>query len=126
MAMSTKSSDHQVDEDLWRDFPEVPACQEEYFPQPEAILEGFEEFMALTPQVITGNFAAHDFEHMGSTEAGTCVHAERAQELSLQSTPQARQTATDRKQFKNRMSQKRFRARAKECLVIALSGVSQR
>lgn len=90
--------------EFWQDFPEIPSCE-------GGVLEGFEEFMEMTPRASAESFAAHGFAQP-AFDTGGLLSAETA-EVEAALVPTARRTAVERKQFMNRMSQARFRRKKK-------------
>lgn len=90
--------------EFWQDFPEIPSCE-------GGVLEGFEEFMEMTPRASAESFAAHGFAQP-AFDTGGLLSAE-FDEVEVAPVPTARRTPAERKQFMNRMSQARFRRKKK-------------
>ena len=101
----------QRDLNSWTDFPDLPGFEDVTFRHPLEALEGFEEFTELTPRASTDSFAAHGF--VQSAPVPQQVAGAELGSAELRSDPKRGRTNSERKQFSNRMSQKRFRQKQK-------------
>ena len=88
-----------------QEFPELPTMLE--FEEPSMdLLEGFEHFMELTPHASAANFAAHSIQETMPQDVDT--PAAQVQESAV---PPGQDHAQERRVFRNRLSQRRFRQR---------------
>lgn len=102
--MSAAELDPGPEVSRWQEFPEIPVCD-------GGILEGFEEFMDFTPHASAESFAAHGFApSLSEPEFRAGAEAAEAHPGPVSS---ARRTVAESRQFKNRMSQARFRRKKK-------------
>ena len=94
------------------DFPSVPDFEQGGFRHSVDLLEGFEEFMDLTPNAPTSSYAAHGVGLAHAASAMTANSGTPANTAPNAEAPAAT-TATDndRRTFRNRLSQRRFRER---------------
>ena len=93
------------------EFPSLPDFEEEGFRHSVDLLEGFEEFMDLTPNAPASSFAFGLATAASAPIAapGTFVNESPGADSS-EALPAEQ---SERRQFKNRMSQRRFRERQK-------------
>ena len=115
MTAGSSMSDAQdsLGPEFWEDlgFADVPDLQAGNFRHSPGALEGFESYMDLTPNASTESFAAHGFAQ--SATPSQAVAAAEPEVACPSSAGRGVRTKDERKQFSNRMSQKRFRQRQK-------------
>ena len=112
-SMSGRGSDDDLAQpDTWHEFPDVPTFSEEGFRLSGNVLEGFEDLMELTPNAPAASFAAHGFGQSASAPSPSPV-AEASGSPDTAAAPTAPRPTDERRQFRNRMSQRRFRERQK-------------
>ena len=112
---SMSNAQDSLGPEFWEDlgFADIPDLQASNFRYSLGALEGFESFMDLTPNASTESFAAHGFEQ--SATSPQAVAAAEPEVACPSSSGRGVRTKDERKQFSNRMSQKRFRQRQKAC-----------
>lgn len=92
------------------DLPGMPDFEAEDFRYSVDTLEGIEEYMVLTPNAPSANFAAYS---LGHTQPAPPVGMRASPSTSAAAVAATTPTESLRKTFNNRMAQKRFRERQK-------------
>ena len=92
------------------DFPSLPDFEQDGFRHSVDLLEGFEEFMDLTPNAPTSSYAAHGFDLETAASAPTANSGTPARP-NAEAPAATTATDNDRRTFRNRLSQRRFRER---------------
>ena len=116
MSGSGSGSGDPAGSDAWPQFPDAPNFSDEGFRLSGNILGDFEELMDLTPNAApAASFAAHGFGQSASAPApNTADDASGSRDSSaVAASASAPRTAEERRQFRNRMSQRRFREKQK-------------
>ena len=108
--MSQEAEDDLSFAQALADLPGLPDFEAEGFRYSVDTLEGFEEYMDLTPNAPSATFAAHS---LGQTQSEPLVGTRASPSTSAEAVAAATPSEGLRRTFKNRMSQRRFRERQK-------------